>query len=69
MLPKGELKDLAIFALSVETLPPSTILNLLFLDPFFSVKSGDAVFQNNLLSVILLRFKYCCFFCGNNFTQ
>ena len=41
MLPKNELKVSAIFALSVETFPPSSSVILLFLDPFFSVKSGD----------------------------
>ena len=72
MLPKNELKVPAIFASSVKTLPPSAGVILLFLDPFFSVKSGDTVYQNNLLSVILQRFKfskYCRFFCCNNFTQ
>ena len=72
MLPKNELKVSAIFVSSVKTLPPSTSVILLLLDPFFSVKSGDTVFQNNLLSVILLRFKfskYCRFFCCNNFTH
>ena len=42
------------------------------LRPIFSVNSGDTVFPNNLLPVILLRFKlskYCRFFCCNNFTQ
>ena len=51
-LPKNELKVSAIFASSVETLPPSTSVILLFLDPIFSVKSGDTVFQNNLLSAL-----------------
>ena len=70
MLPKNELKVPAIFASSVKTLPPSAGVILLFLDPFFSVKSADTVYQNNLLSVILQRFKfskYCRFFCCNNF--
>ena len=65
MIPKNELRVSAIFALSVKTLPRWTNVILLFLDPFFSVKSEDTVFQNNLLSVILLRFKfskYCPFF-------
>ena len=44
MLSKNELKVSAIFASSVKTLPPSTSVILLFLDPFFSVKSGDTVF-------------------------
>ena len=57
MLPKNELNVSAIFASSVKILPPSSVI-LLFLDPFFSVKSGDTVFQNNLLSVILLRFTF-----------
>ena len=64
MLPKNELKVSTIFALSVKILPPSASVILLFLDPFSLVKSGDTVFQNNLLSVILLRFKfskYCPF--------
>ena len=42
------------------------------LRPIFLVKSGDIVFQKNLLSVILLRFKFpkCYhFFCWNNFIQ
>ena len=72
ILPKNELKVSAIFASSVKTLPPSTSVILLLLDLFFSVNSGDTVFQNNLLSVILQRFKFplfCRFFCFNNFTQ
>ena len=58
MSPKNELKVSAIFASSVKALPPSTSVALLSLDPFFSVKSEDTVFQNNLLSVILLRFTF-----------
>ena len=58
MSPKNELKVSAIFASSAKTLPPSTSAVLLFLDPFFSVKSEDTVFQNNLLSVLLLRFTF-----------
>ena len=72
MLPKYELKVSAIFASYVKTLPPSASVILVFLDPFFSVKSGDTVFENNLLSVILLSFKfskYRRYFCCNNFTQ
>ena len=52
MLPKSELKVSAIFASSVKSWPLSTSVILLFLDPFFSVKSGDTVFQNNLLSAL-----------------
>ena len=72
VLLKNELKLQAIFASCVKTLPPLAGVILLFLDQFFSVKSGDTVYQNNLLSVILQRFKFskCCrFFCCNNFTQ
>ena len=58
MLRKNELRVSAIFASSVKTLPPSTSVILLFLDPFFSVKSGDTAFQYNLLSVILLRLSF-----------
>ena len=42
------------------------------LRPIFSVKSGDNVFQNNLISVILLRFKfskYCHFLSFKNLLQ
>ena len=72
MLPKNKLKVSAIFASSVKTLPPSTSAILLFLDPFFSVKGENIVFQGNLLSVILLRFKFLKFrrfFCFNIFTH
>ena len=41
MLPKNELKVSAIFASSVKTLPPSTSVIYLVLDPIFSVKSGE----------------------------
>ena len=59
ILPKNELKVSAIFASSVKTLPPSIMcVILLFLEPFFSTKSRDTVFQNNVLSVMLLRFKF-----------
>ena len=69
MLPKNKLKVSPVFASSVKTLLPSASL-LLFLDPFFSVKSGDT--GDDLLSVMLIRFKfskYCRFFCYYNFTQ
>ena len=62
MLPKNDLKVSAVFASSVKTLPPSTNVILLFLDPFFPAKSADTVSQNNLLSVILLRFKFSKYF-------
>ena len=41
MFPKNELKVSAIFVSSVKTLLSSTSVIFLFLDPFFSVKSGD----------------------------
>ena len=50
MLPKDELKVYATLTSSVKTLPPSTNVILLLIDPFFSVKRGDTVFQNNIIS-------------------
>ena len=50
MLPKDELKVYATLTSSVKTLPPSTSVILLLIDPFFSVKRGDTVFQNNIIS-------------------
>ena len=49
MLPKNELKVSVIFASSVKTLPSSTSVVLLLISLVFSVKSGDTVFQNNLM--------------------
>ena len=54
MLPKKKLKVSAIFASSAKTLPSSTSIIYLFLDPFFAMKSGDTIFQNNLYTIVAL---------------
>ena len=73
ILPKKRVESFSYFCIICQNFATfNNVCYFVVLRAIFSTKSRDTVFQNNVLSVMLVRFKfskYWNFFCCNNFTQ